>query len=132
MPTTNPYEVARFIAHGKTHVVYMNSRGYISAVGFAEECVRAFDAHQSIKMGYAMKHTAFDAKRKQAVIERDGNRCFFCKKEMTWAESSLEHLVARARGGPNHLDNMALAHKECNARAANLTLMEKIRIRERS
>ena len=34
-------------------------------------------------------------------------------------------------GGPDHLANMALAHRRCNERAGTLSLFAKIRLRER-
>lgn len=130
LPCTNPYEIARFIAHGKTHVVYENQRGRIRAMGFGAQCVEMFEQGGRLAMGYARKASRPLWKKKQAVIERDGPWCFFCHRELTFEEATLEHLVAKVRGGPDHLDNLALACENCNSGIDNMTLMDKIRIRE--
>jgi len=65
-----------------------------------------------------------------ALLRRDGNACFYCGEPTGEDDRSLEHLVARAHGGPDHLSNLVLAHRRCNAVAGHLSAMEKIRIRE--
>lgn len=127
---TNVYEFARFIARGQTCVVYEGRRG-ISANGFAGECFEAWQNKQSINMGFNKKGGSHAARRKHALFNRDGASCFFCRKTMEFEEATIEHLVARVRGGPDHDDNLALAHEACNAKAANLPLMEKIKLREK-
>ncbi len=130
MPCTTPYEIARFIAHGKTNVVYMNQRGGIRAIGFAMQCVEMFETNGRMAMGYARKASKPMQKRRQALIERDGPWCFFCHQEMAFDDSTIEHLVSKMRGGPDHIDNLVLAHERCNLGVDNLSLMDKIRIRE--
>lgn len=60
----------------------------------------------------------------QSVSETDLNM-----SEKT--DATLEHLVARAKGGPDHMDNLVLVHEECNKKVSNLPLIEKIKIREK-
>ena len=36
--------------------------------------------------------------------------------------------ISRSHGGPDHMDNMALAHEKCNFEAANWPLVVKIKM----
>lgn len=127
---TNQYEYARFIAHGCVNVVYTGRRGF-SANGFAKEALSAFQlGNQSIDMGISKTARTPMTRRKYALIKRDGMNCFFCFKRMSENDMTVEHLVSKQNGGPDHMDNLVLAHAECNRKAANLPLIEKIKIRE--
>ncbi len=68
--------------------------------------------------------------RVRRLIERDGQGCFYCGEALTEDAATLEHLVARCLGGPNILANLVLACQPCNAKAADRTVIEKIRLRE--
>ena len=125
-PLTNPYEVARFIAHGGTHVVYTNARGTLRAKGVAEQALNAFREGRSWGAGVAKVDRRPMGRERAVLVERDGWACFFCGRPMTEDDMSVEHLVPRAHGGPHHTDNLALAHVGCNMKAANLPLVAKI------
>jgi 5-methylcytosine-specific restriction endonuclease McrA len=58
------------------------------------------------------------------IRERDGNRCQYSGKQLTAAESSLDHVVPRSRGGKNSWENIVLADKTINAAKANRTPAE--------
>lgn len=56
--------------------------------------------------------------------ERDFGVCSICLKEVIHPSletlnsndgSSADHIIPWARGGSNHLDNLRLAHRECNS-----------------
>ena len=64
------------------------------------------------------------------LVARDGSDCFFCLKPMADQDMTIEHLVSRHKGGPDHMDNLVLAHMKCNGLADNRPLVEKIKIRE--
>jgi 5-methylcytosine-specific restriction endonuclease McrA len=51
--------------------------------------------------------------------ERDGNRCQYTGRPLRPEESSIDHVVPRARGGKTVWENCVLAHKEINARKAD-------------
>lgn len=138
LPTTNVYELARFVAHGKTNVVYFGRRG-VRAIGFAQECVDAYESGASLNMGIRQKPRNNISKRKIALRQRDGDLCFYCFKPMfRYAEgekdetddATIEHLVGRGKGGPDHQDNLVLAHDSCNKIVANLPLVSKLKVRE--
>ena len=62
---------------------------------------------------------------------RDGNACFYCGRTRKEGEATIEHFVALAAGGPDHPDNLALAHANCNIRAGHLSAVAKVRLRAR-
>lgn len=126
---TNPYEIARFRARGGVHVVYEGRRG-ISANGFAMECWEAFRKGSRLWMGVTKKPRNQLTYRKAALMERDGNLCFYCRLALSVEEATIEHLVSRDKGGPDHMDNLVLTHAPCNKLADNLPLIEKIKLRE--
>jgi len=130
MPT-NPYELARFIAHGGTHVVYVNGKGKISAAGFALEALAAFDGGKVLSMGFAKAARTANSKRKAVLMQRDGRGCFYCGIDIADEDMTVEHLIALDKGGQNRLENMALAHAKCNNKAGNLSLTMKIKLRDR-
>ncbi len=68
--------------------------------------------------------------RRAALRARDGDQCFYCDKLLTDAEASLEHLLPQSADGPHHLANLVLACAPCNKNARNLSIAEKVRLRE--
>lgn len=70
------------------------------------------------------------APTRAALLERDGDHCWFCGLKMG-DDVTIEHLVPKSAGGRNMLANYALAHAACNHRAANLPLVEKIEMRQK-
>jgi hypothetical protein len=130
MPT-NPYELARFIAHGGTHIIYVNAKGKISANGFALQAMEAFNAGKKLDMGFAKTSRNDNSKRKAVLLKRDGRECFYCGKEMPDNDITAEHLIPLDKGGNNRLENMALCHQACNMKAGNLSLTKKVLLRDK-
>lgn len=142
LAATNTYEYARFRARGGVHVVYQNKYGSPRGHGFAGEVLMAFQDKKCMRMGDVQKPRDNMARLKIALRERDGDMCFFCGQTMfdiegepghekAISDCTLEHLVGRAKGGPDHMDNLVLAHESCNKLAANIPLIEKIKQREK-
>ena len=59
----------------------------------------------------------------QALIERDGTKCHYCEVELVFNYSgyvengySIDHVLAKAEGGTEDLDNLLLACRSCNSR----------------
>lgn len=126
---TNPYEVMRFRTRHGVGVVYINGKGVRT---WNAEAVKA-KAHLADSRGTlapiplcGRRSNAANVKR---ILERDGGNCFFCRIELG-ADITVEHLVAIAHGGPNHISNPFLAHADCNLRAGHLSAPEKIAIRD--
>jgi 5-methylcytosine-specific restriction endonuclease McrA len=56
------------------------------------------------------------------LIVRDGASCHICNQEIDFSlpgreplAASIDHLVPRAVGGSNALENLRLAHRQCNS-----------------
>ncbi|NIA70743.1 HNH endonuclease [Pelagibius litoralis] len=138
---TNQYELARFTTPEGVGVVYRNGREVISAwKGGADDAFSAFLDAKPWRVGVKTK-TPGKSKRDRRIndiMDRDGNACCYCGglfaprgefaspgKKMT-----IEHFVPRTNGGPDNLANSALAHQDCNNRAGNLSVAEKMRLRD--
>lgn len=133
LATTNPYEVIRFRANGRTNVLYRNNRGGSSITGpDIEPAAAAFATSSAWSPGIAQKRP--DGKRRrrfhQELYARDGDACFFCGGQLG-DDVTLEHFVPISHGGPNSLANLALAHGACNKAADAMSVAEKVRLRER-
>lgn len=146
---TNPYEVVRYRAYWRgtktssIHIVYAKENGLLTWTGGSEGHYRAFidgapmeelpGAPAPKPFGRTGKFTKPDSKgqvRRAKLLERDGGDCWFCGDPMG-DDCTIEHLVAKASGGRDSLANYALAHKRCNADAADLPLVDKIALRQR-
>lgn len=50
-----------------------------------------------------------------AIVMRDGGACYICGQGRDNHDRwEIEHVKPRAFGGPDDLDNLALAHRSCN------------------
>lgn len=127
---TNPHEEARFRAEGQVHVIYNGRKGRKFSSSDAQDIWASYRSGHSRKLS---DRPAKYSKSKQDVdrlIKRDGNACFFCCKPFTEKDpATLEHLVARRHGGPDHMSNYALAHEACNQKADTLSVVEKVALR---
>ena len=140
---TNRYEVVRYRAHWRgtnkasVHIVYAKENGLLTFTGGSMGHYRAFlagapmeelpteEKRNKPKNGSARRHN-----RRARLLDRDGNGCWFCGEPMD-DDCTIEHLVPKSKGGRDALANYALAHRQCNADAADMPLVEKIAMRER-
>lgn len=106
----------------------MTELGWIAAaLGWASAAM----ATEHIKQGkgrlapVVVRGRRNDAATVKRLLDRDGTGCFFCGSDLD-GDVTVEHLVAIAHGGPNHVSNLFLAHAECNQRAGHLSAPEKI------
>ena len=62
----------------------------------------------------------------QQVVARAGNRCEYCKmhQALQGATFHVEHVIPRAAGGSNRLDNLAWACPSCNLHKSDRTSCE--------
>lgn len=131
LPQTNEFEVIRFRCRIGTGVVYRNSKGKHSVSGPLVS--DAYDAYKScskwVGKGKPTKRLQ-GSKKKRELLDRDGDQCFYCGFPLG-SDITLEHLVAVNQGGPDRIENMVLAHERCNQEAGNLSVMDKVRLRER-
>ena len=121
---TNPYEVLRFRTNLGVGVIYRGKRGETWNV----EALAARD-HLDAGKG-SLAPVKVQGRRKSAstvvaILDRDGGACFFCG-DVLGDDITVEHLVAIAHGGPNHVSNLFLAHGSCNRLAGHLSAPEKV------
>ena len=121
---TNPYEVLRFRTAKGVGVIYSGRRGET----WNAEAIAARD-HLDQKLGslapVAVRGRRNDRATVSALLNRDGDACFFCANPLG-GDITVEHLVAVAHGGPNHISNLFLAHAPCNSEAGHKSAPEKI------
>jgi hypothetical protein len=61
----------------------------------------------------------------ERLLYAQGDDCFFCKRPLAKADASVEHLVAKAKGGGNGDDNCVVCCKAMNALFGSMSLKEK-------
>lgn len=54
-----------------------------------------------------------------AILERDGRQCHICGTAIEKGWLSFDHITPLSKGGPHNVDNVAVAHYECNRRKNN-------------
>ena len=59
------------------------------------------------------------------LLEKHGRKCFYCNKEVSTFE--VEHMLPKAKGGSNRIDNLTLSCHSCNQKKGTLTAEEFIR-----
>lgn len=129
MPT-NEYEVIRFKANDKVSVVYRGRRGF-SFIGEAGIAFEAFEKNGSWTSNNRIVNRVQKRSVKARTIrERDGDACFYCGQSIATEDESMEHLLASAHGGTNHISNLVLAHKKCNVEGGHMTIIMKVKKRE--
>jgi len=134
LKTTNDYEVTRFRTGTATSVIYRTDKGSTTFTGESEKAWEAYRSSHPWKPALATITGRRDHKIKKAspvvrtIRERDGDACFFCWRDVTDDDASLEHLVPLSHGGPSHTSNLFLAHKVCNSKAGHLSAPEKVRL----
>lgn len=128
----NKYELVRLRVKGGVAIVYRRENGKSTWNPLALELRDAFEHGKSFppdrRPVKATKRDARTAIVDRTLIQRDGPGCFFCFEEKPLM--TIEHLVPRAHGGPNHISNKFRACEPCNLAAGHLSAPEKIRMRE--
>lgn len=130
---TNEWEVLRFKTKKGVSIIYKNARDGLTFTGESDAAWAAFQKNGPWRGTPAKKRISGRDKTLpffNALLNRDGAACFYCGSDTDESNRSIEHLVALAHGGPNHMSNMVLAHRRCNSNAGHLSAMEKIRLRE--
>ncbi len=128
---TNPYEVIRFVGTSGTAIIYRNEANRLT--NWHNGADAAFKAYLSGNSNWRaverQKKPGRLGERKRTVLSivaRDGWSCVYCGHMTTLETATVEEIVARTHGGPQHLANQALAHRECNQAASHLSAREKI------
>lgn len=138
LPSTNEYEVLRFRTIGAVgvSVLYRKRSGGQTATGETERALSAFFGRGRWTPGVVapQKPRRALSHRIEMLRRRDGDACFYCGAELSFEDRDafvIEHLCPRSLGGPDHVSNLALAHRLCEVGAGALSVAEKVRLRDR-
>lgn len=127
---TNEWELCRFKTNAGTGIIYTNKTGRLRFTGDSLAAWTAYVTGGGWRAAPATKRRLKSSPTCAALRKRDGDDCFFCQTSVEVEDESVEHLVSITHGGPDHLANMALAHRTCNAEAGHMSVMDKILLRE--
>lgn len=59
------------------------------------------------------------------LINRDGGNCYLCHKTFeSKKDITIDHLIAKSKGGTSEPSNLRLAHEKCNGAKKNMSLEE--------
>lgn len=128
---TNEWEVLRFRSRDGIGVVYKNKYDNRTYSGTAIEAIKAFKANNPSWNIEKTKRKQMTDKVRQLLTRDGGAYCFYCGKMTTEENRTVEHILAIGEGGNNALGNLALACDTCNFRARNLSVVEKIKLRDK-
>jgi len=132
---TNEWEVLRFRTGRGVSIVYRKANGTLTFTGESKAAYDGYGNPNGPNSGWrGTERTGRKAKSSPTCAtlrQRDGDTCFYCHQVVAVEDESVEHLVALTAGGPDHLANMALACRPCNLEAGHLSLMDKLRLREK-
>ena len=53
------------------------------------------------------------------LVERDGGRCGICRKKVSAADASIDHVLPVSKGGAHSYANCRLVHLRCNIARGN-------------
>lgn len=124
---TNPYEALRFRTSKGTGVIYVNKRGGETWNAEALAAREHLDAQRGSLAPVKVNGRRTNKGTVSALLARDGECCFFCGGPLD-DDITVEHLIAVAHGGPNHVSNLFLAHAACNQLAGHMSGPEKVKL----
>jgi len=79
---------------------------------------------------YSSKGTAWEKVRKQ-VLERDGYMCQLQYGDCEGEANTVDHVIAKANGGTDTMDNLVAACRKCNGKKQDKTVMRTVYINRR-
>jgi 5-methylcytosine-specific restriction endonuclease McrA len=104
--------------------------------GTCRACMRAYTAKHTREnpemMGKRIEkrraqggRTTFPEETRVVLWNRNRGICLLCNKPISdFASAHVDHMTPVAKGGTNNLDNLCLAHVQCNKEKHNKTLSE--------
>lgn len=60
---------------------------------------------------------------RKAMYEKEKS-CTYCKIELTYEQTTIDHKIPRSRGGTDDPENLTIACEECNGRKRSMTVEE--------
>ncbi len=68
------------------------------------------------------------SKTLDSLLYMQGGKCFFCNQVLQHVDASIEHLLAKSKGGNNARDNLVACCRTLNALFADMSLKEKMQV----
>ena len=131
LTVTNDYELLRFHCNAGTGVVYRNKAGRTSTNNnFVDEAFQCWRQQKPLDWKAKPAKRKGASKKKNQLLLRDGDQCFYCGQVMADDDMTVEHLICISAGGLDRIENCVLAHDSCNNKAGHLSLIEKLKLRE--
>jgi hypothetical protein len=142
LPPVGEWEIFRVIANGTTYSAYARKSGFQSwPIPLQLLYTQHREGAKVPKLGSPVKPMSSNRRgRIVQIAARDGWRCWYCQQQLQplgYAEipgaqaATLEEVCPRQIGGPTHIGNQVVACQPCNTQAANLSVAEKVRMRDR-
>jgi len=132
-PPTNEFEIIRVRSCFGLHVAYRNKKGRENWPEALSDLASDFKAGRGRRLSPDYKDRVKLRHTIAAIMDRDGCSCWFSGVIFSGPDDdriTIEHLCPISHGGPNHVSNLVLATEEMNRKAANLSVSEKVRMRE--
>jgi 5-methylcytosine-specific restriction endonuclease McrA len=114
--------VRRLIARGVLRLVERNQSGHRVEVRLPEEipavCTGAIPGRTASRNGDdSIEELDFmtSRDRRQAIHDREGGRCFYCRRPVTSTMRCLDHVVPRVEVEDNSYRNLVSCCVECNS-----------------
>jgi 5-methylcytosine-specific restriction endonuclease McrA len=114
-----------------THVIYRKENNQLTWPDELVKAYKGFTGGQWSAGTQTRRRTRSVSPVIRTVMDRDGCECFYCGLILDGSTATLEHFVALAHGGPNHISNYVLACKKHNLEAGHLSAAEKVKMRDR-
>ncbi len=57
--------------------------------------------------------------KKRIKLWSNYKNCFYCKRVLTFEESTIDHYIPKSKGGSNALENLRISCRECNLSKAD-------------
>lgn len=128
-PNRSGRQVVRYIGLlGQIGLVYLHGgKGHCNAV--AAKHLMLFRAGRPLTR---RRVNTSEGKRQRIarIRERDGDDCCICGRWVLPVDETVEHWVARSCDGTEDDANIGLAHRLCNELLGDLSVCEKIRLRD--
>lgn len=68
--------------------------------------------------------TVFKALKRKNIFERDEGVCQYCSVQMSYTQSTLDHVHPRSKGGKDCWENLVLSCQSCNNRKGSKSVQE--------
>lgn len=92
----------------------------VDRVGGTADCVCGFRAPFVVRPPPLRQRPNSWKRRRQAVYDRDGGRCRVCAADVPRDAFEVDHIIPRASGGPDTLDNLQTICGPCHRLKTNV------------